>query len=82
MSIEVTHNVDDMDRYWEIWWDREPLQETVDAIVVDTVLRPEDDEHGPDGKRLKPRSDNPAGAGHASTLPSAPAPRRSPEGAR
>ena len=67
MSIEVTHNVDDMDRHWAIWWSKSPLQETVDAIVVDTVLRLEDDEHGPDGKRWKAWSDNPPGKGYAST---------------
>jgi hypothetical protein len=67
MEIVVTHEFDLAETYWEIWWPHAPLQDTVDAIVEDTKIRLDDDEHGPDGKRWEPWSDNPPGAGYAST---------------
>ena len=56
--LTVTHNVDVMEEYWGIFWPNTPLQDTVDAIVEDTRIRLDDDDHAPDGTSWDEWSDS------------------------
>lgn len=70
--MEITFDatdLDDMANYWEIWWPREPLLDTVEAAAEDAKIRVDTEEQAPDGSRWEPWSDNPPGAGYASRRP-------------